>query len=42
MDVRDTNYADSNSNVAIFDSAMNGMGLSMLVAAALFAVRLLF
>jgi len=42
MDVRDTNYADSNSNVAMFDSAMQGLGLSMLVAVVLFAVRLLF
>lgn len=42
MDVRDTTYADSNSNVAMFDSAMSGIGISMLVAVGFAIINLLF
>ena len=42
MDVRDTTYADSNSNVAMFDSALSGIGISMLVAVGFAIINLLF
>ena len=42
MDVRDTTYDDINSNVAVFDSAVSGIGLSMLVAMGFALINLLF
>lgn len=42
MDIRDTPYNDGNSPVALFDSAMQGIGMAMLVAVGFAIVRLLF
>jgi hypothetical protein len=42
MDIRETPYPDNNSSLALFDGAMSGIGISMLVAIGFAVVNLLF